>query len=205
MEPLTYREHIKRVCSQRDHSKFNGGSTISTPTPQSGYNPYGPAGQQGGQPVPQGQQPAYGQPPYGQQPGQPPYGQAPGQPGQPQFGQPQFGGPTPPMAPPPMRGSRGLWPKIKIVAAVVLLIGVGVFYLLNHDTMPASAVVGDCMHNSGTESNPDLEIVKCGDSKAQFKVTQAGDDAVECKDDESSYEETRKGRVLTSLCLTSVG
>jgi hypothetical protein len=34
-----------------------------------------------------------------------------------------------------------------------------------------TADVGDCMHRgSSSDNNPDLEVVKCDDAKAQFKV-----------------------------------
>ncbi len=144
-------------------------------------------------------QPQYGYPPpaqpYGQPPATPGYGQppAPGygypaapvppQPGPPAYGQqqPGFGAPGypppagPPGAPqpgwgqqPPPSAARRVGKRIalKIVGLVVGVIVLIIGYLVVGPSA-SSASVGDCVHTSGISS---VDIVKCSDAKAQYKV-----------------------------------
>ncbi|WP_395295168.1 hypothetical protein ACF9IK_17740 [Kitasatospora hibisci] len=169
-------------------------SPYGPPPPQYGY-PQGPPGAPqapqpyGAQPPPYGapqpvaagygQPPAYGYPgapaqpsppapPYGQQP---PYGPPPG--GQPAYGQqPPYG--QPPIAPlpqapvpapvPAKKGSTKAKLKggVAVVGGIVLIVG----YFVTGPSV-SSASVGDCVKASGSR---DVEIVKCTDSKANYKV-----------------------------------
>ncbi|MEV7186522.1 hypothetical protein [Kitasatospora sp. NPDC093102] len=138
------------------------------PPPAYGQQSYGqqPYGQQ-----PYGQQPPpgpYGQPgpgPYGQ-PGPGPYGQpGPGPYGQPSpgpYGQPQPA-PTTPTAPAARRGIRS---KLRIVGVVGGCVALAVGYFVAGPSV-SSAKPGDCVRASGSR---DVEIVKCTDSKANYRV-----------------------------------
>ncbi|MFH8380027.1 hypothetical protein ACH4E7_03655 [Kitasatospora sp. NPDC018058] len=139
---------------------------MSTPPSPYGPPPPAPAAPAGFGPPP----PAYGQPAYGQQPyAQAPYGQAPyGQP-QPYAQQPPAGaygypqpGPTP-AAPPAKRSVRS---KLRIVGAAGGCVALAVAYFVAGPSV-SSAKVGDCVQVSGYS---DIEIVKCTDSKANYKV-----------------------------------
>ncbi|MFJ8635004.1 hypothetical protein [Streptomyces sp. NPDC093568] len=117
---------------------------------------------------PQGNPFAQGQNPYAQ--GQPPQGQAPypQQPGQPGF--PQGGAPYAPV--PPQQPSRKLsFKTIKnIVIGVVVVTAVVGGYIASRDDANTAAV-GDCMHRGSTsDTNPDLEVVDCSSSEAQYEV-----------------------------------
>ncbi|WP_240136967.1 LppU/SCO3897 family protein [Streptomyces sp. MUM 178J] len=166
---------------------------------------------------------AYGQPgPYAQQPQQPGYGypqqqpyppQQPGQgfPQQPAQPQQQWGAPPPP--PPPSGGRRiSIKTIFRIVVAVVAVIGFGVFWLLSQNDAE-NAEAGDCMHNNGTTISPDLEIVECGDTKAEFKVVSVHADTTDSsvcdgKADIGYYEQTSGGRRSSGqkfvLCLNEI-
>ncbi|MFJ8627542.1 hypothetical protein ACIRD3_32545 [Kitasatospora sp. NPDC093550] len=157
-------------------------------------NPYGPPhpGPPGAQPYgapvpppanPYGAPPAYGQPPqpapagYGAPPsyGQPPYGQAPYGPPQPQpygqqpaagaYGYPQPAAPAPgtPTAPAKKLGTKS---KLKAVGLVGGGIALVVGYFVAGPSV-SSAKPGDCVRVSGSR---DVEIVKCTDSKANYRV-----------------------------------
>ncbi|MFB7613071.1 hypothetical protein [Kitasatospora sp. NPDC056181] len=152
------------------------------PPPQYGYpQAPPPAPQAYGAPPPQyggpqqapagyGQPPAYGQPaapPYGQQP---PYGPPPG--GQPPYGQPPYGQqapygqqPTAPMPAGPAKKTSGK-AKLKIVGGVLGGIALIVGYFVSGPSV-SSAKAGDCVKASGSR---DVEIVKCTDAKANYKV-----------------------------------
>ncbi|MFJ9445513.1 hypothetical protein ACIRRH_27160 [Kitasatospora sp. NPDC101235] len=129
--------------------------------------PYGPPPAYG-QPAPPappgyGPPPAYGQQPYGQQP----YGQQPppgpyGQPGPGPYGQPQPA-PATPAAPAAKRGIRS---KLRIVGAVGGCVALAVGYFVAGPSV-SSAKPGDCVRTSGSR---DVEIVKCTDSKANYRV-----------------------------------
>lgn len=156
-------------------------------TPPQGQNPYG---QQPGQPYP-GQQPQYGQSPYGQQPqyGQSPYGQ-----------QPPGGAP---MAPPPAPQPRGgKVKKILIgIAGVVAIIAAGGAWLSGQDDADTAAK-GDCVINRGSDIKPDVEVVDCSSSDAEYKVAEKHDGEGECdREKYAQYSETKGSDVLFTLCL----
>ncbi|AZM54071.1 hypothetical protein DMA15_17075 [Streptomyces sp. WAC 01529] len=67
---------------------------------------------------------------------------------------------------------------------------------------PASAEVGDCVRNKGSEGSPDMEVIDCGSAKAEYEVAGLGE--TECEPGQSRYEQTRRGRVQFSMCLTEV-
>ncbi|MFG2132600.1 hypothetical protein ACGFNV_32990 [Streptomyces sp. NPDC048751] len=118
-----------------------------------------------GNPFAQGQQP-YGQP-QGQAP-YPPQGGYPQQPGQP--GYPQATAPyaTVPPAQPRRKVSFKLIKNVVIVLAVA---GVAIGGYISSRDDANTASVGDCMHRgSSDDNNPDLEVVDCKSSKAQYVV-----------------------------------
>ena len=129
-------------------------------------------------PPPHGQNPfAQGQQPYGQPQGQAPYPpqagypQQPGQPGfPPQPGFPQQG--AAPYAPVPPQPSRKLsFKKIKNIVIAVVVVGVAIGGYIASRNDADTAKVGDCMHRGSTsDTNPDLEVVDCSSSKAQYVV-----------------------------------
>ncbi|MFF1275019.1 hypothetical protein ACFVZC_16620 [Streptomyces marokkonensis] len=115
-----------------------------------------------GNPFAQGQQQPYGQP-QGQAP-YPPQGGFPQQAGQPGF--------PPPGAPvPPQQGRKISFKMIKNIVIVLIVAGVAIGgYIASRDDADTAAV-GDCMHRGSTDDNsPDLEVVDCGDAKAQYTV-----------------------------------
>ncbi|MFE2279613.1 hypothetical protein ACFXAE_20720 [Streptomyces sp. NPDC059454] len=113
-------------------------------------------------PPPQGNPFAQGQQqPYGQPQGQAPFPQQAGQPGFP-----------PPGAPvPPQQGRKISFKVIKNIAIVLIVAGVAIGGWITSQDDANTAAVGDCMHRGSTDdNNPDLEVVDCGDAKAQYTV-----------------------------------
>ncbi len=171
--------------SKRQHS-VSGDELMSTPP-----NPYGPPGAPPygapvppptapygpppaapyGQPTPPappgyGPPPSYGQQPYGQpQYGQQPYGQQPpaGPYGYPQPSAPAPAAPTAPGAPAKKLGTKS---KLKAVGLVGGGMALVVGYFVAGPSV-SSAKPGDCVRVSGSR---DVEIVKCTDSKANYRV-----------------------------------
>ncbi|MFC9295410.1 hypothetical protein ACFTWH_28350 [Streptomyces sp. NPDC057011] len=173
---------------------------MTYPPQQQGPGPYP------GQPGPYGQQPPQGYPPqqgmgYPQQQGQPPYGGAPQ----------QWSAPPPP-APPSRTGGLGVMKILKIIGVVIALIVVAVGYFLSQDDAD-HAEVGDCLKNNGTTISPDLQVVKCGEATAKYKVVEVIADTLdsskcEGKADMGYYEQTRGGRRSSGkqfvLCLNEI-
>lgn len=152
-------------------------------TPPQGQNPYG-------------QQPQ-GQNPYGQQPqGQNPYGQpAPGQPG---AGGYPGGAPMPPPAPARNSVLKKVFIGIAAVAAVAIAIGV---YISGQDDAD-QAKKGDCVVNKGSDFKPDVEVVDCTSSEAEYKVAEKHDGKGDCdRTKYAEYSETKGSDVLFTLCL----
>ncbi|WP_189311388.1 DUF3824 domain-containing protein [Streptomyces brasiliensis] len=173
---------------------FQGDSTVSTPPPPQGPNPYAQT-----PPPPAGQQP-YGQPGV---PPQQPYAPFPNQ---------GAGAPVPPPAAPPKRSKKavriiGAIVVFIVIAAVKFGIGFGIGLLDKEDAETTSA--GASMHNNGTESSPDLKEVDCTSSDAQYKVVQKFDDSTDTSKCESVTESTiayvqyRTGHKVV-LCLKGV-
>jgi len=135
-------------------------------TPPQGQNPFAqgqqPYGQPQGQPQGQAPYPPQGSAPY------PPQGGYPQQPGQPGF--PPQG--TAPYAPLPPQRSRKLGFKaIRIILVIVVALGFGIYKFISGQDDADTAKVGDCMHRGSTnDNNPDLEVVKCDSSQAQYIV-----------------------------------
>lgn len=177
--------------------------------PQQGPGPYP------GQPGPYAQQPQQGYPPqpgpgYPQQQAQPPYGGAPQQQYPPQHQQ-QWSAPPPP-APPARRGGMGVLKILKIIGIVIALIVVAVGYFLSRDDAD-HAEVGDCLKNNGTTISPDLQVVKCGETAAKYKVVEVIPDTLdsakcEGKSDIGYHERTSGSRRSSGkqfvLCLNEI-
>ncbi|MGW5769337.1 LppU/SCO3897 family protein [Streptomyces longwoodensis] len=165
-----------------------------TTTPPQGQNPYA----QGQQPYGQPQQPQAPYPPQGgqpQQPGQVPYAPFPNQ-----------------GVPAPQRPRRAL--KFTVITAVIAVGLTAVIggYIASRDDAKTAAV-GDCMHRgSSSSTDPDLEVVDCKSTKAQYVVLAkikgkyAGEVAAstkceaEAKDFEYTYTESGDGSDFL-LCL----
>lgn len=161
-------------------------------------------------PPPQGQNPfAQGQNAYGQQP--PPqggYGYPPQQQGYPQQGQPGMQqspyfnqGATTTM--PPQRPRRGARFFLRIAGFIVVAaIAIGGWIASRDDAQTAK--VGDCMSigNPDSSTDPDLEVVDCGNAKARYKVAEKKDGTGGCdRTKYSEYTQSGDGDSFT-LCLT---
>jgi hypothetical protein len=60
---------------------------------------------------------------------------------------------------------------IRLAVVVVIAAGAAIFRYISSQDDADTAKVGDCMHRGSTsDTNPDLEVVKCSDSKAQYTV-----------------------------------
>ncbi|MFG3237314.1 hypothetical protein ACGFZG_36930 [Streptomyces antibioticus] len=142
----------------------------------------------------------------------PPQGQNPFAQGQPQAPYPPQQGAVP-FAPVPQQPRRRVSFKlIKNVVIVVAVLGVAIGgYIASRDDANTAAV-GDCMHRgSSSDSNPDLEVVDCTSSQAQYIVlakvkgtftalTADSKCEAEAKDFQYSYTETGDGSNFL-LCL----
>lgn len=192
---------------------------MTTPPPQSpnpyaqGPNPYAQDQQPYGQPQTAAPHPAQAQaqapyPPQAQAP-YPPQGGYPQQPGQPGF-PPQGAAPYAPVPPQPKR--KFSFKMIRLAVVIVIAAGAAIFSYISGQHDPDTAKVGDCMHRGSTsDTDPKLEVVKCGDSKAQFIVlakvsgnysrTEADTKcAAAAKDFQYQYTQTGKGSDFL-LCL----
>ncbi|MFE0174358.1 hypothetical protein ACFWZ2_18750 [Streptomyces sp. NPDC059002] len=104
-------------------------------------------------------------------------------------------------------------PLVKVAALLIAAVVAGVWmYTSRGNTtgpdsesakQPAAAEIGDCVQNTGSQDSPDMEVIDCGDAKAEYKVASQG--LAECEPGQSRYEQTRRGRVQFSMCLTEVG
>ncbi|WP_432032520.1 LppU/SCO3897 family protein [Streptomyces antibioticus] len=142
----------------------------------------------------------------------PPQGQNPFAQGQPQAPYPPQQGAAmfPPVPQQPRR--RVSFKLIKNIVIVVAVLGVAIGgYIASRDDAN-TATVGDCMHRgNSSDSHPDLEVVDCTSSQAQYIVlakvkgtftalTADSKCEAEAKDFQYSYTETGDGSNFL-LCL----
>ncbi|MER6783532.1 hypothetical protein ABT330_02530 [Streptomyces sp. NPDC000658] len=166
---------------------------MSTPPPQ-GQNPFAQPGQQ----------------PYGQPQGQAPYppqGGYPQQPGQPGYPTAPYGA-----VPPEQPRRKVSFKLIKNIVIVLAVVGVAIGAYISSQDDANTAAVGDCMHRGNSDdNNPDLEVVKCDSSQAQFivlakikgtysRLTADSKCEAEAKDFQYSYTESGDGDNFL-LCL----
>ncbi|MDI3420554.1 LppU/SCO3897 family protein [Streptomyces luteolus] len=150
---------------------------MTTPPPQ-GQNPYG---------QPQGGNPYGGQAPQGYPQQQPsPYMQ---------------GGPA---APPPPASNRSKLATPKNIAMAVIVVAMMIVGGITSLNDAEAAEVGDCMsvEDEASTTDPGLEVVDCGDSKAKYKVADKKEGSAGGCDRTrySEYTQTGKGEDFT-LCL----
>ncbi|CAL9531788.1 hypothetical protein SUDANB1_04035 [Streptomyces sp. enrichment culture] len=155
-------------------------------------------------PPPQGNPFAQGQPAAAPQAPFPSQGGYPQQPGQPGF-PPQGAGPATP-ATPSRRFSKKL---LRIAGIIVVAIIIGVIKWQMGKTDAETTAVGSCMHNKGTQSQPDLSTVDCSSGNAQYEVVEKFDntsDDSKCatvKEAEIAYYQVGDNHDVV-LCLKSV-
>lgn len=168
--------------------------------------------------------PAHGQNPYAQTP-PPPVGQQPGLPAVPPQGAPYapfpdqgapagapMGTPVPPAPPARRAGKKAMKVIVGIVVAVIIALvkfgGVfGISWFASRDDAETTSV-GSCMHNNGTDSDPDLEEVDCSSADAQYKVVQKhsfSSDTSKCNDPAApiAYWQSGGGHDVV-LCMADV-
>ncbi|SEL04596.1 LppU/SCO3897 family protein [Streptacidiphilus jiangxiensis] len=99
---------------------------------------------------------------------------------------PAAGFPAPPATAKSGRAGRfGKILGIRLVGSIVAFVVIGGGYAI-YDHMSGgadTAKVGDCVSVSGSNSNPDLHVVSCSDSSANYKVVEVkdGTDYNECQ------------------------
>ncbi|MEH0545474.1 hypothetical protein QA802_21095 [Streptomyces sp. B21-105] len=119
--------------------------------------------------------PPQGQNPFAQQ-GQQPYGQPEGQAPYPPQGTAPYA-PVPPAAP----GKRVSKKVLRIVGFIVLAIIIAVVKWQMGKTDAETTSVGSCVHNKGSQSDPDLKTVDCSSADAQYKVVGKFDNSSDDK------------------------
>ncbi|WP_244502589.1 LppU/SCO3897 family protein [Streptomyces oceani] len=108
--------------------------------------------------------------------------------------------------PPPQRGgARSVFKALTIIGMVIVL-GIGAvvtWSVIDGQDDADTAAQGDCVINNGTDIQPDVEVVDCTSSKAEFKVAEKHDGDFQCNREKyAQYSETKNGDTTFTLCLT---
>ncbi|GLW58904.1 LppU/SCO3897 family protein [Kitasatospora phosalacinea] len=107
----------------------------------------------------------------------------------------------------PLPVGRPLYLRPAILGLLVPVVAVGaIVYSVKQD--PDFASAGDCVHKSGSDFSPDLKVVDCGGSDAQYKVlgrvdSSAKDACAAFPTAEATYW-VEKGSSSYSLCLVRI-
>ncbi|MDJ0340205.1 hypothetical protein QMK19_01265 [Streptomyces sp. H10-C2] len=111
------------------------------------------------------------------------------------------GGWGPPREPgKPIFGRIGAYGILAPLVVIAVIVAASAF-----DKSASTAAVGDCMHNSGTSSRPNLKVVGCDSSDAQYKVVEkhSGTSATCDPTRFTEYDQSGGGNDFI-LCLTNV-
>ncbi|RAJ34609.1 hypothetical protein K353_05255 [Kitasatospora sp. SolWspMP-SS2h] len=107
----------------------------------------------------------------------------------------------------PLPTGRPLYRRPQVLGLLIPVVAVGaLLYSIQQD--PDYADVGDCVHNSGSNLSPDVSVVDCGGSDADFRVVGrlSSSDADACTafpEAEAGYW-VDKGSSSYTLCLARV-
>ncbi|WP_194294057.1 hypothetical protein [Streptomyces sp. RB17] len=71
---------------------------------------------------------------------------------------------------PPQRPKRSVRQYLRIAGVVVGLIVIAGGWYFNRPDDTKKLAVGDCLTNKGSDSDPKIEQLDCGDAKADYKV-----------------------------------
>jgi hypothetical protein len=121
-----------------------------------------------------------------------------------QLPEPMPGAPGQPMDP-----GKPLYQRAAAVGFLGFLVPLAVIVLLivGNQSSPTSAGVGDCIHNAGTASDPNVKVVGCTSSDADYKVVgklSNSTNSDECEKFEGytvAYTEERSSSSKYTLCL----
>ncbi|MGW7684778.1 LppU/SCO3897 family protein [Kribbella sp. NPDC054772] len=101
-------------------------------------------------------------------------------------------------------------PLFKRPAILMLLLPFAFIALLiigNLNSTEAKAQIGACVVNNGTSSDPDVKVVDCTSSDAEYKIVDKIDDSTDdsqCGDDAEASYVYQQGSTKYTLCLTPV-
>jgi len=96
-------------------------------------------------------------------------------------------------------------PAIAILVLPIALIAAIVFANLN--STEAKAKIGACVVNKGTSVNPDVKVVDCASSEAEYKIVDKIDDSTDdsqCGENAEASYRYQNGSTKYVLCLTPV-
>jgi hypothetical protein len=107
----------------------------------------------------------------------------------------------------PMNPGKPLFQRPAILGLLLPVALIGLIVFANLNTTESKAKVGACVVNKGSSVNPDVEVVDCASSEAEYKIVEKIDDSTDdsqCgQDAEASYVYQRKSTKYV-LCLTPV-
>lgn len=118
----------------------------------------------------------------------------------------RFGRMTPPAdgPRPPLNPGKPVIRRVGALGVFAPFLLVGVLAIAGElDDSANSASVGECVHISGTESSPEVAVVDCGSSEADFEVAERHDGS-DAHCDRTLFSEYAEygGRDSFTLCLT---
>nr|WP_202891273.1 toxin-antitoxin system, toxin component [Kribbella shirazensis] len=107
----------------------------------------------------------------------------------------------------PMNPGKPLFQRPAILGLLLPVALIGLIVFANLNSTESKAKVGACVVNKGSSVNPDVEVVDCTSSEAEYKIVDKIDDSTDdsqCgQNAEASYVYQRKSTKYV-LCLTPV-
>jgi hypothetical protein len=107
----------------------------------------------------------------------------------------------------PMDPGKPLFQRPAILGLLLPVALIGAIVFANLNSTEAKAKIGACVVNKGTSVNPDVKVVDCASSEAEYKIVDKIDDSTDdsqCGETAEASYRYQNGSTKYVLCLTPV-
>jgi hypothetical protein len=107
----------------------------------------------------------------------------------------------------PMNPGKPLFQRPAILGLLVPVAVIALIVFANLSPTTSKADVGQCVVNNGTSTDPDVKVVDCASSEAEYKIVDKIDDSTDdsqCGADAEASYRYQSGSTKYVLCLTPV-
>jgi hypothetical protein len=107
----------------------------------------------------------------------------------------------------PMNPGKPLFQRPAILMLLLPIAFVAILIVANLNSTESKAQIGACVVNKGTSTDPDVKVVDCTSSEAEYKIVDRIDDSTDesqCGDDAEASYVYQEGSTKYTLCLTKI-
>ncbi|MGW6199381.1 LppU/SCO3897 family protein [Kribbella sp. NPDC055110] len=107
----------------------------------------------------------------------------------------------------PMDPGKPLFQRPAILGLLLPIALIAAIVAVNLNSTESKAKIGACVVNKGTTKDPDVKVVDCGSSEAEYRIVDKIDDSTDdsqCGEDAEASYVYQSGSTKYTLCLTPV-